>query len=354
MWRILQLPAAKNCSAPGGPHASQYLTVLLLLLRLFEGWGVGTASQEPPTFQCQFIFNFFGPGWTQNLGSGWLGDVETHKWDLQTSSVIFLWPWARGHLSTEQWKWLQSIIETFLTSFTRDVQDFAKVFRKDYPIVIQMRVSYSQGSPVSFFQLAFQGTDFLSFQGDLWKPAPGSESISQNISSILNQDQGTRLMLQSLLNHTLPQFLDGLLDTGRRDIERQVRPEVWLSSSPCPTSGQLKLLCHVSGFYPKTVRVTWIKDGQEQPGIQTSDLLPNSDGTWWLQVILILEAGKAANLACRIEHSSFGGQDLIRYWAKSSTWPLALGFSAVIAVVVLLVFGVIWWKNQHRSYEGIM
>ncbi|XP_068918956.1 antigen-presenting glycoprotein CD1d-like [Petaurus breviceps papuanus] len=334
---------------------SQCLAFLLLLPGFSEGWGGGTASQEPLTFQCHLISSFLNHSWVQHLGSGWLGDLETHRWDPKTNTIRFLLPWARGHFNAERWEWLRRITEVFLISFTRDVQDFVKVFRLEYPFVLQVRASYFQKSPVTFFQVAFRGTDFMSFQGDSWKPSPGAESISQNISSILNHDQGTRIMLQNLLNHTLPQFLAGLLDTGRRDIEQQVRPEVWLSSSPTHVPGQLKLLCHVSGFYPKSVRVTWIKNGQEQPGTQTGDLLPNSDGTWYLQVILNVEAGKTTGLACRVEHSSLGGQDLIRYWVKSSTWPTALGISAVIVVLVIsLVFGVICWKNQQRSYEDIL
>ncbi|KAM9001931.1 antigen-presenting glycoprotein CD1d [Sarcophilus harrisii] len=360
MWPKQRLPAAKSSREHLlGLMLSCYLPFLLLFSGLSEGWGGKTASQEPLTFQCQLISSFLNDSWVQNLGSGWLGDLETHRWDLQTSTIQFLWPWARGHFSAEQWKKLQSITAVFLISFTRDVQDFIKVFRKDYPVVIQVRVSYSEGSPVSFFQAAFQGTDFMHFQGDSWKPAPGAESTSWNISRILNQDQGTRDMLQNLLNHTIPQFVGGLLETGQKDIERQVRPEVWLSSSTTSTPGQLKLLCHVSGFYPKLVRVTWIKNGQEQPGTQTSDLLPNSDGTWWIQVILIVEAGNTANLACRVEHSSLGGQDIIQYWAKSSTWSFAVVIIAGI-VLGLLLIGIIGYclyrivYKRHRLYEDMM
>ncbi|XP_074118350.1 antigen-presenting glycoprotein CD1d-like [Sminthopsis crassicaudata] len=353
MWLKQRLPAEKS-RRERLPGLMLSLAFLLLFSGLSEGWGGETASREPLTFQCRLISSFLNDSWVQNLGSGWLGDLETHRWDLQTSTIHFLWPWSRGHFSAEQWKELQRIIEVFLISFTRDVQDFIKVFRLDYPVVLQVRTSYSEGSPVSFFQMAFQGKDFMNFQGDSWKPAPGAESVSWNISSILNQDQGTRDTLQSLLNHTLPKFVRGLLDMGQKDIERQVRPEVWLSSSPTSTPGQLKLLCHVSGFYPKSVRVTWIKNGQEQPGAQTSDLLPNSDGTWWIQVILTVKAGNTRNLACRVEHSSLGGQDLIQYWAKSSSWPLVLGIITGIVVVLLLVFGIIRWSNRHRSYEDIL
>nr|AIS75092.1 MHC class I antigen splice variant 2 [Sarcophilus harrisii] len=58
---------------------SCYLPFLLLFSGLSEGWGGKTASQEPLTFQCQLISSFLNDSWVQNLGSGWLGDLETHR-----------------------------------------------------------------------------------------------------------------------------------------------------------------------------------------------------------------------------------------------------------------------------------
>lgn len=65
----------------------------------------------------------------------------------------------------------------------------------------------------------------------------------------------------------------------------------------------------------------WTQGEQEQNSTQRGDILPNADGTWYLRATLDVEAGEEAGLACRVKHSSLGGQDIILYWGKRKTWP---------------------------------
>ena len=100
-----------------------------------------------------------------------------------------------------------------------------------------------------------------------------------------------------------------------------VRPEAWLSTGPSPGSGHLRLVCHVSGFYPKPVWVMWMRGEQEQTGSQRGDVLPHADGTWYLQVSLDVKAKEAAGLSCRVRHSSLGGQDMVLHWGEEELRP---------------------------------
>ena len=100
-----------------------------------------------------------------------------------------------------------------------------------------------------------------------------------------------------------------------------VKPEAWLSSGPPPRPGHLRLVCHVSGFYPKPVRVTWLRGEQEQPGAQQGAVMPNADWTWHLRVTLDVVAAEAAGLSCRVKHSSLGDQDIILYWGEEDVEP---------------------------------
>uniref|UniRef100_A0A5F9CYR5 Immunoglobulin C1-set domain-containing protein n=1 Tax=Oryctolagus cuniculus TaxID=9986 RepID=A0A5F9CYR5_RABIT len=72
-------------------------------------------------------------------------------------------------------------------------------------------------------------------------------------------------------------FHNGLICRGKGTM---VKPEAWLSRGPSPGPGRLLLVCHVSGFYPKTVWVM-MRGDKQQSRTRRGDVLPNADGTWW-------------------------------------------------------------------------
>lgn len=225
-----------------------------------------------------------------------------------------------------------------------------------YPLEVQVSAGcevHPGNTSESFLYAAFQGRDILSFQGTSWVPAPDTPQWVARVIEVLNDDQGTREMVQSLLNDTCPQFVRGLLETGKSELDRQVKPEAWLSSGPAPGPGRLLLVCHVSGFYPKPVWVMWMRGEQEEPSTQQGDILPNADETWYLRVTLDVVAGEAAGLTCRVRHSSLGGQDIILYWEQSRA---SAGLIAGAVLVSLLIAGglLTCWFKKRSSYQDIL
>ncbi|XP_047559862.1 T-cell surface glycoprotein CD1a-like isoform X2 [Lutra lutra] len=203
---------------------------------------------------------------------------------------------------------------------------------------------------VGFARIAYQGLDLVSFQNTSWWPSPKGGSRAQKVCTLFNQDHIFNEILYTLLSDTCPRFLLGLLEAGKAYFQRQVRPEAWLStgSSPCP--GCLLLVCHVSGFYPKSVWVMWMRGEQEQQGTQRGDLLPHADGTWYLWVSLDVKATEASGLSCLVRHSSLGDQDMVLYWEQ----PHSMGFIFLVVMVplVLLAGLALWlwkrWKTHWR------
>lgn len=308
--------------------------------------------------QCLQVSVFANRSWARTDGLGRLGELQAYSWADGSDAIRFLRPWARSGFSEPQWEQLQQILRVYRRSFTRDVREFVKMLRLDYPFEMQVSAGCELcpgNTSESFFHTAFQGKEIMSFQGTHWVPAPDAPSWAGRATKELNQDQGTRQTLQWLLNDTCPQFLRGLLEAGKSELEKQVKPEAWLSAGPPPGQGRRLLVCHVSGFHPKPVWVMWMRGEQEQQGTRRGDVLPHADGTWYLRVTLDVAAREAAGLSCRVRHSSLGGQDIVLHWegSLSSTWliPVAvLGSLLMSGCVGCLVF----WCRKRGSYQGIL
>ncbi|XP_006861805.1 PREDICTED: antigen-presenting glycoprotein CD1d [Chrysochloris asiatica] len=315
-----------------------------------------SVPRENVTLRVLQVSSFINSSWMRTDCSVWLGELQTHSWDNDSDSVHFLLPWSYGNFSAQQWEKLLHVFQVYRISFKSDIEELRKMLQKPYPMEFQVSAGcevYPWSGLETFFQVAYQGLEILNFKGNSWHPAPEAPSWVQKISKVLNQDQGTKDTIQQLLTDTCPQFVNDLLEAGKSDLEKQEKPEAWLSSGPTPGPGRLLLVCHVSGFYPKPVWVMWMRGEQEEPSTLQGDVLPNADKTWYLRVTVDVVTGEAADLSCRVKHSSLGGQDIVLHWDGSHVsvgWILF----AVLASLLLLIIGFILWYRKHRNYEDIL
>ncbi|XP_060053703.1 T-cell surface glycoprotein CD1c3 isoform X2 [Erinaceus europaeus] len=302
------------------------LLLPLAFLSALRG-GDSVEVQEHVLFHVIQISSFANRSWVQNLGSGWLGELQTHGWDSAQGTIIFLHSWSRGNFSNQQLTNLELLFRFYFSGITQEIQEYSSQLQFEYPFILQADVGcelYSGATLKSFFQVAYQGSDFLSLQNMSWVPAPEGENKARRICDTINQYDGIKETVHKLIRSICPQFTWGLLDAGKKYFQRQERPEAWLSSRSIYGSSLLLLVCHVSGFYPKSIWVMWMRGEQEQLNTQQGDILPNADGTWYLHVTLDVEARDAVGLACWVRHSSLGGQDLILPWGgdNGSAWRI--------------------------------
>ncbi|XP_043423779.1 T-cell surface glycoprotein CD1b-like [Prionailurus bengalensis] len=327
---------------------------LLWLVLLCPGGGGVAAFQGPTSYHVIQISSFANSSWAQNQGSGWLGDLQLQSWDSDAGRAVFLKPWSKGNFSEEEVTGLEEVFQVYLNGFILEVQDHAHEFQMEYPFEIQGIAGcslHSGGGTVSFLRGALGGVDFLSLKNHSCVPAPEGGSRAQRICALIHQYAGIRDIAAKLLFETCPQYLLGVLDVGKAELQRQVKPEAWLSSGPSPGPGRLLLVCHVSGFYPKPVWVTWMRGEQEQPGTRRGDVLPHADETWYLRVTLDVVAGEAAGLSCRVRHSSLGGRDMVLHWGN----PVSIGLISLAVIVPLFILLTVptLWFLRRRSYQSI-
>ncbi|XP_045037819.2 T-cell surface glycoprotein CD1e, membrane-associated isoform X3 [Desmodus rotundus] len=229
------------------------------------------AAEDPLSFRLLQTFSFANHSWEYTQVSGWLGELQTHGWDSVLGTIRFLWPWSQGNFSKEELKNLRELLQLYFHSLPREVQAFSSQFQFEYPFELQISFGcrmHSGKVSENFLNGAYQGSDFLSFQGNFWKPSPGAGSQAQEVCKVLNHYRVIKEIVQRLLIDTCPRYLAGLLEAGKSELERQVKPEAWVSKGSSPGPGRLLLVCHVSGFHPKPVWVMWMRGEQEQLGTQ--------------------------------------------------------------------------------------
>ncbi|XP_070122345.1 T-cell surface glycoprotein CD1e, membrane-associated isoform X2 [Equus caballus] len=242
--------------------------MLLLLLLLFKGLpchGASTvaplllgfrhpASEEPLSFRFVQVSSFANHSCAHIQASGWLGDVQTHVLDSVSGTIRFLRPWSQGTFSKQELKNLEALLLLYLHSFNREVQAFASQFQFEYPFELQVLSGcqmHAGKASESFLNGAYQGSDFLSFQGNSWKPSPGAGSRAQNVCRVLNHYRIIKEIVQSLLSDICPRFLAGLLEAGKSELEQQDGNSIFLMLICLTIIVTLVLLVVVDSWFRK-------------------------------------------------------------------------------------------------------
>ncbi len=70
-------------------------------------------------------------------------------------------------------------------------------------------------------------------------------------------------------------------------------------------SSSSPVTCHVTGFYPSGITITWLKNGQDHDeDVDLGELLPNEDGTFQKTSTLYIrpDEWKKNQFDCVVEH----------------------------------------------------
>ncbi|XP_065272175.1 antigen-presenting glycoprotein CD1d-like [Emys orbicularis] len=340
----------------------------MLLPLLLLPWAWGALAASPPLPPASVILRllhidvFHNASSTDMQGMALLGDLETHSLDCSTCEIRFLQPWAQQGLTPKQWQDLELLIHHSLFSFSRTVNTVAQQQGKGYPFVTQGSLRCElppNGTSRRFCDAGVNGEDFISFDADTGKwVARQGDKLALYAQDVLNQDKGAASVIQFLLR-TCVNLIKSFVQYGKESLERQERPvAVVFARSPPPagTPAPVLLVCRVTGFYPRPVRVAWLQDGEEVgPGgrLNSSGILPNADLTYQLRSSLAVGPSAGHSYACRVQHSSLGGRSLLIPWEQSRPWGPGLAVGITLGVVAVAAVAVVLWRSRRRGYQDV-
>uniref|UniRef100_A0A671UPA8 Ig-like domain-containing protein n=1 Tax=Sparus aurata TaxID=8175 RepID=A0A671UPA8_SPAAU len=132
-----------------------------------------------------------------------------------------------------------------------------------------------------------------------------------------------------------------------------VEPSVSLSSFKAVDSKHPStLICSAYKFFPKQIRVTWLRNGKEVTSDVTStEEMPN--GGWLYQIHTVLEYTPrlGETITCKVEHASLM-EPLLYEWEpmpESQRNKIAVGTAGLLLGLVIFVGGLIYYKKNSSG-----
>ncbi|XP_061566692.1 rano class II histocompatibility antigen, D-1 beta chain-like [Cololabis saira] len=137
-------------------------------------------------------------------------------------------------------------------------------------------------------------------------------------------------------------------------LDKSVEPKVKLrSTAPPPGQHPAMLVCSAYDFYPKNIKMTWFRDGQEvKTSVSYTDEL--ADGDWYYQYHSHLEytPRSGEKISCVVHHVSLKEALKIDWdpsMPESERNKIAIGASGLILGLVLSLAGFIYYKRKARG-----
>uniref|UniRef100_A0A8C9W6B7 Ig-like domain-containing protein n=1 Tax=Scleropages formosus TaxID=113540 RepID=A0A8C9W6B7_SCLFO len=127
--------------------------------------------------------------------------------------------------------------------------------------------------------------------------------------------------------------------------------------STSTTSGKMNIVCLATGFYPRHIKMTLLRDERAVPDeeLTAGEVFPNGDGTYQLRRSLALseeEQRKKHVYTCTVTHLSLDNKLDVR-WESASSPALYAGISLLIVLSVMGITGTLCWRRRTGKMKAL-
>ncbi|XP_059558029.1 DLA class II histocompatibility antigen, DR-1 beta chain-like [Myotis daubentonii] len=145
--------------------------------------------------------------------------------------------------------------------------------------------------------------------------------------------------------------LDGFL------VQRKTEPTVTVYPAKTQRLQHHNLLvCSVNGFYPGSIEVRWLRNGQEEEaGVVSTGLIRNGD--WTFQILVMLETVPRSGevYTCQVRHPSSTSPVTVEWRAQSgsSQSKLLSGAGGFVLGLLFLGAGLLIYFRAQKGHSGL-
>ncbi|KAF4074755.1 hypothetical protein AMELA_G00242800 [Ameiurus melas] len=316
------------------------------------------------THSLQYVYTGVTPGINFPEFTA-LGQVDGQQFDYYDSKI---------RRETPKTEWIQKINADdpdYWNRETQNLQGWQEMFKANMATAMQrfnqtagvhtVQFMYGcerddDGTTRGYRQDSYDGEDFISLDLEsLTWIAPTPQAL---ITKNKWDNTGNNNHWKNYLEKECIEWLQKYVGYGRDTLERKVPPTALVfqkHSSP-------EVVCHATGFFPKTVMITWQKDGEDvYEDVDLGETLPNQDGSFQKRSILTVSAEdlQKHTYTCVIQHSSLEKEivlpeeDIRILNPGGAPIGIIVGAVVVLLVLVAVVAGIVVWKKKNSGFKPV-
>nr|AYC61986.1 class I histocompatibility antigen A1 [Anguilla japonica] len=327
---------------------------LLLLLTLML-CGIYAASAASHTLKHFYTAVTAGIDFPEFIAVGLVDDEQITYYDSDIKRKIPKTEWMKENVGADSWDFYTQILTGHQQNFKANIGIAMQRFNQTQGVHTLQRMYGCEwddetGATTGFRQDGYDGEDFLTYDMENQRfIAPVQQALIT--AQKWNNDPALLEHRKQYLTHSCVDWLKKYVSYGRSALERTVAPKVSLLQKASPSPG---LTCHVTGFYPRGVMVTWQRNGKElDEDVELGETMPNEDGTFQTRSHLTVkpEDWKGQEYTCTVQHKSLK-QDIVMSFKSSPPMGVIIGcVLGALILILALVIGVVIWKKRSSGYK---
>ncbi|KAF4074732.1 hypothetical protein AMELA_G00242630 [Ameiurus melas] len=249
---------------------------------------------------------------------------------------------------------LQGNQETYKVNMATAMQRFNQTAGVHTVQVIYGCERDDDGTTRGYEQYGYDGEDFISFdlKTKTWIAPTPQALITKNKLDATGAEANQQ---KNYLEKQCIEWLQKYVGYGRDTLEKKVPP----TASVYQKHSSPEVVCHATGFFPKTVMITWQKDGEDvHEDVDLRETLPNQDGSFQKRSILTVSAEdlQKHTYTCVIQHSSLGEEIVLDVpkGGGSGGAPIGIIVGVVsVFLVLVVVAGIVVWKKKNSDFKPV-